>query len=504
MVSCNSQTADTTAITVVPAAVISSVNPTTLTEAAANDGSLTDGTIVITIANGTLATDIAKTDVTAANLPTGLDFTVTRDSDTQLTITITGNATNHINANDVTNLTFTIAQGKVTGALADLTTGNITIDFNDQIVTELSLDLLVTAPEKGATPVTTAIDKTQYSGTIEWFESDGTTPVAGNFAASTVYVAKVTLTAKEGYTFTGVAENSFTHSGATSVANAADSGVVTITFPATEPDYAVTNVVQDPGETGGTGLSYTYSAGTLTITQTSGEVPYLPAAEGFPPSPGNWVGIAVQYTEAFDGDLYRLEITPAGQDTRTYDQPILSATEQDRNELWYYFDAAITKEITLKIYFTETDYETVTIDATGVTALQAAPELDSTITQDPGKTGGDATVTVEGKTITFGGTIAYYEKDSTAVNFPPESGNYVGVKVTAPTEITPGEASTLTIGETTYTGWNNFGDGDNYFFYYPRVTAAGQTFTFTVKWDGTDATADTFTIKIAADATLQD
>ena len=113
-------------------------------------------------------------------------------------------------------------------------------------------------------------------------------------------------------------------------------------------------------------------------------------------------------------------------------------------------------------------------------------------------------MTVEGKTITFGGTIAYYEKDSTAVNFPPESGNYVGVKVTAPTEITPGEASTLTIGETTYTGWNNFGDGDNYFFYYPRVTAAGQTFTFTVKWDGTDATADTFTIKIAADATLQD
>jgi hypothetical protein len=42
------------------------------------------------------------------------------------------------------------------------------------------------------------------------------------------------LTAKSGYTFTGVAENSYTHTGATSIANAADSGVVTITFPATE------------------------------------------------------------------------------------------------------------------------------------------------------------------------------------------------------------------------------------------------------------------------------
>lgn len=70
------------------------------------------------------------------------------------------------------------------------------------------------------------------------YESDGTTSVAGNFAASTVYVAKVTLIAKEGYTFTGVEENSFTYTGATSVTNAANSGVVTISFPATEATTA--------------------------------------------------------------------------------------------------------------------------------------------------------------------------------------------------------------------------------------------------------------------------
>ena len=104
------------------------------------------------------------------------------------------------------------------------------------VVNALALDTLVTAPVKDAAPDTTAIDETQYLGTIAWFESDGTTPVGDNFAASTVYVAKVSLTAKTGYTLTGVAENSFTYTGVTSIANAADSGVVTITFPATAAD----------------------------------------------------------------------------------------------------------------------------------------------------------------------------------------------------------------------------------------------------------------------------
>ncbi|MEN6325362.1 MAG: hypothetical protein ABFD18_04005, partial [Syntrophomonas sp.] len=110
---------------------IASTNPTSLTEAAANDGSLTSGAVVITIANGTLANPLVKADVTAAQLPAGLDYTVTRNSDTQLTVNITGNATSHADANDVSNLTFTIAQAKVTGATSDLTTGNISINFSD-------------------------------------------------------------------------------------------------------------------------------------------------------------------------------------------------------------------------------------------------------------------------------------------------------------------------------------------------------------------------------------
>jgi hypothetical protein len=43
----------------------------------------------------------------------------------------------------------------------------------------------------------------------------------------------VTLPAETGFTFTGVAENSFTYTGATTVTNLAESGTVEITFPVT-------------------------------------------------------------------------------------------------------------------------------------------------------------------------------------------------------------------------------------------------------------------------------
>ena len=83
----------------------------------------------------------------------------------------------------------------------------------------------VTAPELGATPVTT-VSGTGYTGTVTWSGSPST------FAASTVYTATVTLTAASGYTLTGVAANYFTVNGATAT-NAVNSGVVSAVFPAT-------------------------------------------------------------------------------------------------------------------------------------------------------------------------------------------------------------------------------------------------------------------------------
>jgi uncharacterized repeat protein (TIGR02543 family) len=146
------------------AASIDSTNPASLTEAAANDGSLASGSVVITIANGTLAADIAKADVTASNLPAGLDYSVTRNSDTQLTVSVTGNATSHANANDVSNLTFTIAQAKVTGATSNLTTANISIDFNDPA----PVTCTVTFSSNGSVYTTRIVNTGDSIGNAAW------------------------------------------------------------------------------------------------------------------------------------------------------------------------------------------------------------------------------------------------------------------------------------------------------------------------------------------------
>jgi hypothetical protein len=106
-------------------------------------------------------------------------------------------------------------------------------DPKDTVVNAgLNLTSLVTAPAKDAAPITTFTAQTQYTGAIVWQTNAGAA-VIGNFAAGTVYKAVLTLTAKSGYTFDGIGANAFTYTGATSVTNAANSGVVTITFPAT-------------------------------------------------------------------------------------------------------------------------------------------------------------------------------------------------------------------------------------------------------------------------------
>jgi hypothetical protein len=91
----------------------------------------------------------------------------------------------------------------------------------------------VTKPVKGATPVTSVFETAEHSGTVSWFESDGTTPLVGNFAASTVYVAKITLIAKPPYYISGTPANKFTVEHATIVTNPINSGIVTAVFPAT-------------------------------------------------------------------------------------------------------------------------------------------------------------------------------------------------------------------------------------------------------------------------------
>jgi len=86
----------------------------------------------------------------------------------------------------------------------------------------------ISAPVNGRTPSRVIIENAQYSGAITWSPE-----VLGTFEKTTEYTATITLTAKTGYTFSGVAANFFIVAGATSVRNNANSGVVTAVFPMT-------------------------------------------------------------------------------------------------------------------------------------------------------------------------------------------------------------------------------------------------------------------------------
>lgn len=94
----------------------------------------------------------------------------------------------------------------------------------------------VTAPAVVGIPVPVAGEKPVYSIKGEQFTGKITWApdlIDSKFGPLKNYTATITLTPKVGYTLSGVAANFFTVEGATSVSNAANSGVVTAAFPKT-------------------------------------------------------------------------------------------------------------------------------------------------------------------------------------------------------------------------------------------------------------------------------
>ena len=119
----------------------------------------------------------------------------------------------------------------VAGAVATnpINSGVVTAVFPETaIVIDIEAIPGVTVPVVGATPVTAITATAQYTGTVTWAPTDNPFVVGA-------YTAWITLTAKTGFTLTGVVANFFTVAGTSSPAtNAADSGVVTAVFPETE------------------------------------------------------------------------------------------------------------------------------------------------------------------------------------------------------------------------------------------------------------------------------
>ncbi|MDR2109653.1 MAG: FIVAR domain-containing protein, partial [Coriobacteriales bacterium] len=97
-------------------------------------------------------------------------------------------------------------------------------------VTQLAIPGL-TAPATGEAPAVSLPETDEYTATVSWSPEVG----EAGFAPGTPYSATLELLPKAGYTFIGVAQNSFTLPGAfaTSVSNDADSGTVTADFAPT-------------------------------------------------------------------------------------------------------------------------------------------------------------------------------------------------------------------------------------------------------------------------------
>lgn len=112
-----------------------SYQPVVFEEAVVNNGSIKNS-IVLSLSGDTFATDVVSNGyVTATNVPSGLTPIFVRDSATQITFTLSGNALNHADTNDVDNLTVSFAdQAFVTNAatgVSNSTKSNLIIDFND-------------------------------------------------------------------------------------------------------------------------------------------------------------------------------------------------------------------------------------------------------------------------------------------------------------------------------------------------------------------------------------
>jgi hypothetical protein len=124
--------------------------------------------------------------------------------------------------------------------ILDILSGTVTVLFKrtagvneDSPVNLYNLDGSIPVPVYRENPVK-SFETDQYTGAVAWSYVAGTTetPLAGDaaFDCEKPFKAIVTLTAKTGFTFTGVPANVFAHSGSTGISNAAGSGTVTITF----------------------------------------------------------------------------------------------------------------------------------------------------------------------------------------------------------------------------------------------------------------------------------
>jgi stage V sporulation protein SpoVS len=339
-----------------------------------------------------------------------------------------------------------------------------------------------------------------FDGNIEWYPVDES--VGRNEAGNRVGVE---ITAPEGFDASGAVvtigddtyENLFTaeknyfwwyplvtQAGqqftATVVWNESSTQVFTVKIADTAklekaPVEEVTRTAaptQDPGNTGGD-LEYNFADGTLTISGTIADIPESTNPAGVT---AKWIGVNIPKptTDVADAGTIHLTIKEAGKEPVVHE----SVSYGEGDPFLYYFGAqAGGRSITLEIVWNGKHKETLVIEYVDTT--EPEPEVKGSIARDPGKTGGkDLDVDIDGNTITFDGNIEWYPADPDVGR--NEAGNRVGVEIIAP-EGFDASGAVVTIDGEEYN--DLFTAEKNYFWWYPLVSEAGETFTATVVWN---------------------
>jgi hypothetical protein len=135
---------------------------------------------------------------------------------------------------------------KLVDANGNKSLGSLVIVTMPRVVDDLNLDPYITAPIENVLPDTRLITGTQYTGKVSWYVKSGisTNAMGDKFSINQEYLVKATLKPNPGYTFAGLANDSFIYGGATVVTNAV-SGVINITFPALGKAWFVADFGKD-------------------------------------------------------------------------------------------------------------------------------------------------------------------------------------------------------------------------------------------------------------------
>jgi hypothetical protein len=150
----------------------------------------------------------------ATSSPGGFTGTLTQSGSG--TITVSG-----LSPNTAYIFTVTAYNGTSTSTASSASNS---ITTNKNVITTAAI-AGITAPETGATPVTSTSSNGQYRTTITWSGSPST------FAADTAYTATITIIPESNYTVTGISADFFTVMGAIS-SNSASGSIVSAMFPA--------------------------------------------------------------------------------------------------------------------------------------------------------------------------------------------------------------------------------------------------------------------------------